>query len=62
MEILDECPKTVQKIGDIMSMRFPSKMTGNTPYDSLNERCQSLVKDGRAQRMKSENNIFKYFV
>ncbi len=65
MEILDECPKTIQKIGNIMSMRFPSKMTGNTPYDSLNERCQSLVKDGRAQRMKSEfagNNIFKYFV
>lgn len=62
MEILDECPKTVQKIGDIMSMRFPKRMSGNTPYNSINERCQSLVKDGRAQRTESESNRFKYFV
>ena len=62
MEILDECPKTVQKIGDIMSMRFPKKMSVKTPYNSINERCQSLVKDGRAQRTKSESNRFKYFV
>ena len=62
MEILDECPKTAQKIGDIMSMRFPKRMSGNTPYNSINERCQSLVKDGRAQRTESESNRFKYFV
>jgi|ETNmetMinimDraft_31_1059906.scaffolds.fasta_scaffold00017_19 hypothetical protein len=62
MEILDECPKTAQKIGDIMSMRFPKKMVGKTFSHTINERCQSLVEDGRAQRMKSENNRFKYFV
>jgi len=62
MEILDECPKVVQKIGDIMTMRFPKRMTGNTPYNTINQRCQSLVKDGRAQRTEYEPNRFKYFV
>jgi hypothetical protein len=61
MEILDECPKSVQRIGEIMKMRFPTRMSELTPYNSLNERCQDLVKDGRAQR-KMVANRFQYFV
>ena len=62
MEILDKSPKTCKKIHSIMSFRFPKRITGKTPLNTINERCQSLVRDGRAQRIEYENNKFKYFV
>jgi len=65
LKILDNDPKSENEISALMKEKFPTRMSGKTPDNTLNTRLQILVKEGYANRMeykKRSRKIYKYFL
>ena len=65
LKILDNEPKSENEISILMKEKFPLRMSGKTPDNTLNTRLQILVKEGYAERneyRKGSRRIYKYFV
>jgi hypothetical protein len=50
LQILDNEPKSENEISALMRDKFPTRMSGKTPDNTLNTRLQILVKEGYANR------------
>lgn len=65
LDILNSEPKTENELSILMNKKYPDKMKGKTPDNTLNYRLQKLVKDGNAKRIeykKGKRNAYKYYV
>ena len=65
LQILDNEPKSENEISGLMKEKFPTRMSGKTPDNTLNTRLQILVKEGyanRAEYKKGSRKIYKYFL
>jgi hypothetical protein len=67
LQILHNEPKNENELSKLMRSRFPERMTGKTPDNTLNYILQELVKEGYAKRIeykkgKGSRKAFKYFV
>ena len=67
LQILASEPKNENELSKLMRSRFPERMTGKTPDNTLNYILQELVKEGYAKRIeykkgKGSRKAFKYFV
>ena len=67
LKIVDSQPRTEKELCEIMKVKFPERITGKTPCNTLNKVLQTLVKHGYISRIafktkgtqKREN--YKYF-
>ena len=65
---LNKEPKTENEICEIMKQKFPQRMTGKTPCNTLNYVLQDLVKKGYAFRVDffknttNKRKLYKYYI
>jgi hypothetical protein len=67
LKIVDSQPKTEKELCEIMKVRFPERITGKTPCNTLNKVLQTLVKHGYISRISfktkgtQKRQNYKYF-
>lgn len=65
LQILSSDPKNENELIELMRSRFPERITGKTPDNTLNRTLQELVKEGYAERVeykKGSRKTYKYFI
>ena len=67
LKIVDSQPKTEKELCEIMKIKFPVRVTGKTPCNTLNAMLQTLVKHGYISRIAfktkgtQKRQNYKYF-
>ena len=67
LKIVDSQPRTEKELCEIMKVKFPERITGKTPCNTLNKVLQILVKHGYISRIAfktkgtQKREIYKYF-
>jgi hypothetical protein len=65
LKFLDEEPKTENEITDLIIKQYPHKFKGKTSDNTINNRLQKLVREGKAQRnqyTKGKRSVYRYLV
>ena len=67
LKIVDSQPKTEKELCELMKVKFPERITGKTPCNTLNRVLQTLVKHGYINRIAfkkkdtQKKDYYKYF-